>query len=112
MNAIENNQIAEASRFYAERIQARVSELGLSSAKELSVAELDEIAGGVEWPAVAAGVGLVALGVGLTVATGGLGTLGLGVILGAGTLGEIGIAATAVGLAGSGGFAIGSGLTN
>jgi hypothetical protein len=74
--------------------------------------QIEEVSGAINWMEVGVGCAVISLGVAFTVASGGLGAMPLLVIAGAGTAGEIAVAATAVGLAALGGYAMGSGFTN
>ena len=78
---------------------------------ELTNQELMNIDGGINWGVVAAGAGIVGLGLAIA-ATGGLATVPVAVILGAGTAGEIAVAGAAVGCAAVGGYGMGTGLVN
>jgi hypothetical protein len=77
----------------------------------LTIDQVEDVSAGVNWGAISAGVGIVALGLSIA-ATGGLAGIAIGVIAGAGTLGELGLAGVALGLSGVGGVAIGAGLQN
>lgn len=79
---------------------------------ELTNQGLMNIDGGINWGVVAAGAGIVGLGLAIA-ATGGLATVPVAVILGAGTAGEIAVAGAAFfGCAAVGGYGMGTGLVN
>lgn len=74
--------------------------------------QIEQVSGAINWSEVAAGATIISLGIAFTVASGGLGGLPVLAIVGAGTAGEIAVAASAVGLAALGGYAMGSGFVN
>lgn len=74
--------------------------------------QIDQVSGAINWSEVAAGATIISLGIAFTVASGGLGAMPVLAIVGAGTAGEIAVAASAVGLAALGGYAMGSGFVN
>lgn len=78
----------------------------------LTADQIDQVSGAINWSEVAAGATIISLGIAFTVASGGLGAMPVLAIVGAGTAGEIAVAASAVGLAALGGYAMGSGFTN
>lgn len=79
---------------------------------ELTINELIETDGGINWGLVVGGTALVIGAVGLTIATGGIGTVAVGTILGAGTSTELAVSGLACFGGAVGGGAIGHGLTH
>ncbi|RWJ04872.1 MAG: hypothetical protein EOR25_29945 [Mesorhizobium sp.] len=76
--------------------------------RELNLAEMDQVAGGIEASTIAAGAGLIGLGL-VIAGTGGLAAIPIG-LMGAATAGEMMLAGAAISAAGGGGWLIGTGL--
>lgn len=77
--------------------------------RELTLLEIENVSGAVDWQTVAAGATILAVGVAI-VATAGLASVPIA-IAGAATVGELAVAGAGIAAAAGGGAAIGSGLT-
>ncbi|MCB1644843.1 MAG: hypothetical protein KDI36_05295 [Pseudomonadales bacterium] len=77
------------------------------SFRELDLDEIEAVSGGADWDSIAAGVGVIGLGVTL-LATAGLATVPVALV-GAATAGELLTITVAMGLGATGGAIIGSG---
>ena len=81
-----------------------------STIRELDLAEMERVAGGLQATTIGVGIGIIGLGVAIA-ATGGLAAIPIGIIAGAGTAGEMLVAGAAIGAAAGGGALVGTGIS-